>query len=346
MRQILTPSGDLIGAAPLGTALIVRLYRAMVFARVFDRKCVALQKQGRLATYSPFEGQEAAQVGSAAALEADDWMVASYRDGAAMWMQGYPMELLIAGRTGHEAGGSPPVPVPVLPPSITVGAHMLHAVGLAWASRLLGEDRISITYFGDGATSEGDFHEAMNFAGVFSVGTVFLCQNNGWAISMPRSGQTASESIAQKAVAYGVPGVQVDGNDLFAVYETTLEAVDRARRGEGPTLIEAVTYRVGPHTTADDPTRYREQSEPADWLRRDPLERVRLFLAEREAWSDDLQSEVEAQATNAVEEAVQRAEALPAPTPAHLFDAMFHTPPPHLAEQRAALEIFRAAQAD
>ncbi len=344
MRQILTPSGDLVGAAPLSTALIVRLYRAMVFARTFDRKCAALQKQGRLATYSPFEGQEAAQVGSAAALGVDDWMVASYRDGAAMWMQGYPMELLIAGRTGHEAGGSPPEPVPVLPPSITVGGHMLHAVGLAWASRILGQDRVAITYFGDGATSEGDFHEAMNFAGVFSLGVVFLCQNNGWAISMPTSGQTASESIAHKAVAYGMPGIQVDGNDLLAVYDSTAEALERARRGEGPTLIEAITYRVGPHTTADDPSRYRDHTEPVDWQRRDPLERVRLFLSERAAWTDEMQSEVEREAASTVEEAVQRAEALPAPTPEHLFGAMFAQTPPHLAEQRAALEIFRAAR--
>jgi pyruvate dehydrogenase E1 component alpha subunit len=343
MLQLLTPSGDLLDEPPLDLDLTARLYRAMVVARTFDRKCTALQKQGRLATYASFEGQEAAQVASAAALGADDWVVASYRDAAAMWMQGYPMELLLAWRTGHERGGSPPDHVSVLPPSVTVGGHMVHAVGLAWAARLLGESRVAMTYFGDGATSEGDFHEAMNFAAVFKVGVVFFCQNNGWAISMPRAEQTASETIAEKAVAYGMPGVQVDGNDLFAVYRAAREAVDRARRGEGPTLIEAVTYRVSPHTTSDDPGRYRDDAEVEAWRRRDPIERVRLYLSERERWSPEWQERIETAAAADVEQAVALAEGLPAPGPADLFEAMFETLPPHLAEQRAALEAFTAA---
>lgn len=342
MRQILTPSGGLVGEVPFGLDLCVRLYRAMVVMRVYDRKCVALQRQGRLATYAPFEGQEAAQVGSAAALEPDDWMVATYRDAAAMWAQGYPLELLIAGRTGDERGGSPPDHVNVLPPSITVGGHMVHAVGLAWAERLQGSSRIAITYFGDGATSEGDFHEAMNFAGVFGVGCVFFCENNGWAISMPRSGQTAAETIAQKAIGYGMPGVQVDGNDLFAVYEVTREAVERARAGEGPTLIEAVTYRVGPHTTSDDPGRYRDEGEVEEWRRRDPLERVRVFLSERGRWSPEWQAEVEEEASREVERAVELAESLPPPGPGDLFGSMFESPPRHLREQLAVLELWEA----
>jgi pyruvate dehydrogenase E1 component alpha subunit len=333
MLQILTPSGDLVADAPFDLDMAVRLYRAMVFARTYDRKSTALQKQGRLATYAPFEGQEAAQVGSAAALEPDDWMVATYRDAASMWMQGYPMDLLFAGRTGDERGGSPPVPVNVMPPSITVGGHMVHAVGLAWAERMQGSNRIAMTYFGDGATSEGDFHEALNFAGVFEVGCVFFCQNNGWAISMPRESQTASETIAQKSIAYGIPGLQVDGNDLFAVYEATREAVTRARLGAGPTLIEAVTYRIGPHTTADDPTRYR--SEDDSWKRRDPLERVRLYLSERDRWTQEWQDRVEEQASEEIERAVEAAEALPAPGAGAVFDAMFAELPPILAEQRA-----------
>jgi pyruvate dehydrogenase E1 component alpha subunit len=334
MRQLLTPSGDLVGDAPLDLDLTRRLYRALVVARTYDRKCSALQRQGRLATYAPYEGQEAAQIGSAAALDPLDWMVATYRDAAAMWMQGYPMELLVAGRTGDERGGSPPDPVPVLPPSITVGGHMIHAVGLAWASRLRGEDRIAITYFGDGATSEGDFHEAMNFAAVYDLGVVFLCQNNQYAISLPMREQTRSETIAEKAIAYGMPGVEVDGNDLFAVYETTKEAVDRARDGGGPTLIEAVTYRVGPHTTADDPGRYRTDGESEEWRRRDPLERVRIYLSERDAWTSEWQATLEEEASAEIEAAVAAAEALPAPGPGDLFDRMFETPPPHLADQR------------
>ena len=318
--------------------LVSRLYRAMVFARTYDRKSMALQKQGRLATYAPFEGQEAAQVGSAAALEADDWMVGTYRDAAAMWMQGYPMELLYAGRTGHEHGGRVPEHINVLPPSITVGGHMVHAVGLAWAERLLGSSRIALTYFGDGATSEGDFHEAMNFAAVQNVGVVFLCQNNGWAISLPTSEQSGSETIAAKAIAYGMPGVRVDGNDLLAVFEATRDAVERARAGEGPSLIEAVTYRVGPHTTADDPGRYRDAAEVDRWIRRDPIERVRIYLSERGRWDQVLQGRIEDQATVEIERAIQLAESLGSPTAEDMFDAMFAEMPPHLAHQLEELE--------
>jgi pyruvate dehydrogenase E1 component alpha subunit len=337
MLQILTPSGAVNGTAPLSVEMTRRLYRALVLVRTYDRKSSALQKQGRLATYAPFEGQEAAQVGSAAALDPDDWMVPTYRDAAAMWMQGYPLELLIATRTGDERGGSPPDHVPVLPPSITVGGHMVHAVGLAWGSRLLGENRVALTYFGDGATSEGDFHEAMNMAAVFSAPCVFVCQNNGWAISLPRSEQTRSETIAQKAIAYGMPGVQVDGNDLFAVYLTTREAVERARQGAGPTLIEAVTYRIGPHTTSDDPSRYRPGEETLEWRKRDPLERVRIFLSERDAWSPEWQEQLERESTEEVERAVELAEKLRVPTAADVFEGMFESLPPNLiAQQREA----------
>lgn len=340
MLQVLTPSGDLQADAPLDLDLTARLYRAMVLARVYDRKCVALQRQGRLATYAPFEGQEAAQVGSAAALEPDDWMVATYRDAAAMWMQGYPWELLIAGRTGDERGGSPPDHVSVLPPSITVGGHMLHAVGLAWASRLLDEPRIALTYFGDGATSEGDFHEAMNFAGAFRVGVVFLCENNQWAISMPRAEQTHSATIAEKAIAYGMPGVQVDGNDLFAVYQATKDAVARARAGEGPALVEAVTYRIGPHTTTDDPLRYRDEAEVEAWRHRDPLERVRLYLSERGAWSEEWQVEIDAEAVAEVERAVALAEGMRPFRASETFAAMFAELPEDLRSQQALAEGF------
>ncbi|MDH5295082.1 MAG: thiamine pyrophosphate-dependent enzyme, partial [Acidimicrobiia bacterium] len=183
-----------------------------------------------------------------------------------------------------------------------------------------------------------DFHEAMNFAGVFDVGCVFFCQNNGWAISMPRESQTASETIAQKAIAYGMPGIQVDGNDLFAVFSATRDAVLRARLGEGPTLIEAMTYRLGPHTTADDPSRYRTEDESAEWRRKDPLERVRIYLSERDRWSEEWQAEIEAQASAEVEEAVAAAEALDPPGVAGVFDAMFADLPPILAEQRRMAE--------
>ena len=236
-QQILSPEGELAGEPPIEIEETRRLYRAMVGARLFDRKGTALQKQGRLATYAPFEGQEAAQIGSAAALRQEDWMVATYRDAAAMWLHGYPWKLLLLWRAGDERGNCPPEGVNVLPPSITVGAHMLHAVGLAWAARLQQQDRVAITYFGDGATSEGDFHEAMNFAGVYHLPVVFLCENNQYAISLRRDRQTAASTIAGKAQGYGFPGIAVDGNDLFAMSRATAEATERARAGGGPTLI-------------------------------------------------------------------------------------------------------------
>ncbi len=336
-RQILDPDGRLVAGTELDVASIRRLYGAMVAARTYDRKCTALQRQGRLATYASFEGQEAAQIGTAAALRPADWMVASYRDGAAMWFHGYPWRNLLLGRSGDERGGSPPDGVPVLPPSITVGAHMLHAVGLGWAAALRGEDRVAITYFGDGATSEGDFHEAMNFAAVYATPTVFVCQNNGWAISLPRHRQTASATIAQKADAYGMPGVLVDGNDLLACHATAAEAVERARAGGGPTLIEALTYRLGPHTTADDPGRYRDDAEVEEWRRRDPLDRVRRHLAAHDAWDEAWQQALEDEATAELEAAVAEAEALPAFTAADMFAGMFADVPGHLAEQARLL---------
>jgi pyruvate dehydrogenase E1 component alpha subunit len=335
MLQVLDPAGELRSDLPVSIERAVELHRLLVFARLYDRKATALQKQGRLATYAPYEGQEAAQVGSAVALEHGDWMVPSYREPMAMWMHGYPLELVIATRIGDERGGSPPESVNVLPPSITVGGHMVHAVGLAWAEQMLGSTRVAITYFGDGATSEGDFHEAMNFAGVFETGCVFLCQNNGWAISMPREAQTAAETIAQKAAAYGMPGVQVDGNDVFAMYQATRDAVDRARSGAGPTLIEAVTYRIGPHSTADDPGRYRNAATVDEWRERDPIERVRRFLEQRGRWTPDWQEQVERDAAIEIEEAVTRAEALPACGPGDIFDAMFAELPRPLLAQRA-----------
>lgn len=333
MLQLLAPSGELAGPEPSDVDAVA-LYRAMVTARAYDRKGTALQRQGRLATYASFEGQEAAQVGAVAALRPDDWLVATYRDAAAMWCQGYPMESLFAGRSGDERGGAPPAGVQVLPPSITVGAHMLHAVGLAWAERYRRTDRIALTMFGDGATSEGDFHEAMNFAGVFGVGCVFFCQNNGWAISLPTERQTAAP-IVDKAAGYGMPGVRVDGNDVFAVYQATAAAVRRARSGAGPTLIEAVTYRIGPHTSADDPGRYRSAVEAEQWRARDPIERLRRYLAARQQWSPAWQSEVDAEAAEVVERAVAAAEALPPVTPAEIFAAAFAELPPPLAEQLA-----------
>lgn len=337
-HRILAPDGTLLGESPLETSEIRRLYQAMLSARVFDRKASAMQRQGRLATYSPFEGQEACQIGSAAALAPQDWVVGSYRDGGAMWLHGYTWRNLLLGRTGDERGGQTPEGVRVLPPSITVGGHMIHAVGIGWGERLQGSNGVALTLFGDGATSEGDFHEAMNFAAVFETPTIFFCQNNGWAISMPTERQTRSETIAHKAVAYGMEGVRVDGNDLLAVFEVTGAAVVKARGGGGPTLIEGLTFRIGPHTTADDPGRYRSDDSVTEWRERDPLERVRLFLAANDAWDETWQHEIEESESRLVEEAVATSEALAPLTAGEIFDAMYAEPTAQLREQRAQAE--------
>jgi pyruvate dehydrogenase E1 component alpha subunit len=333
MLSLINPDGTVRDRLPVTLEEMRGLYADMVEARTYDHKCMAMQRQGRLATYAPFEGQEAAQIGAAAALRADDWVAGTYRDAALMWRSGFPWRLLIAGRTGDERGGESPKEVNVLPPSITVGGHMIHAVGLGWAESLRGSDRVALTSFGDGATSEGDFHEAMNFAAVFNTPTVFLCQNNGFAISYPRSEQTISASIAMKADGYGIPGVQVDGNDVAAVLTVVRDAVDRARRGDGPTLIEAVTYRLGPHTTADDPGRYRDESEALEWRERDPLARVRALLERAGGWSPEWQEELETRATTRIEEAVAEAESLPQPTLQEMFGRMFEAPTGPLQDQ-------------
>jgi pyruvate dehydrogenase E1 component alpha subunit len=215
---------------------------------------------------------------------------------------------------------------------------MIHAVGLAWAEALNGSDRVALTSFGDGATSEGDFHEAMNFAAVYRTPTVFLCQNNGFAISYPREEQTRSESIAMKADAYGMPGVLVDGNDVAAVLSVVGEAVARARAGDGPTLIEAVTYRLGPHTTSDDPGRYRDEDEAGEWRERDPLERVRALLERAGGWTSAWQTELEERASQIIEDAVAEAEALPQPTAAEMLSRMYAEPTGPLRAQMSEIE--------
>jgi pyruvate dehydrogenase E1 component alpha subunit len=336
--MILAPSGELVADAPLELAGIRDLYGKMIRARSFDRKASAMQRQGRLATYAPYEGQEASEIGAVAELEDRDWLVASYRDAPAMELHGYPFANLILGRAGDERGGHAPQGVNVLPPSITVGGHMIHAVGIAWAEKIKGTGAIAVTMFGDGATSEGDFHEAANFAGVYDLPVVFFCQNNGWAISMPREQQTASETIAAKAPAYGIAGEYVDGNDILAVVDVMRRAARRARDGGGATLIEAVTYRIGPHTTADDPDRYRSGNLVDEWSERDPLLRVRRHLEAQGAWDAAWQDAIETEAAAEVERAVEAAEELPPFTQAEVFDGMFAEPTPQLREQQRLLE--------
>jgi pyruvate dehydrogenase E1 component alpha subunit len=339
MLCFLTPDGTYTGPEmpPLDDEQVRKMYREMLLLRIYDRKAVSRQRQGRFGTYAQMEGQEASLVASTYPLQPQDWMVTSYRETGSMWLHGVPLSSLSLYWMGNEFGSHMPEGVRVLPVSIPVGSHPLHAVGLAYAGKYRQDGSIAITYFGDGATSEGDVHEAMNLAGVYQLPCVFFCQNNQYAISVPVRQQSASPTIAQKAVAYGFPGVRVDGNDVFAVYQAVQEAVQRARQGEGPSLIEAYTYRLGAHTTADDPSKYRDAAEEEAWRARDPLTRVQGYLRHRGQWSEAWEHELLESCTAEVEEAMNEAEATPPPPPQDMFRYMYAVMPPALQEQEAGL---------
>jgi pyruvate dehydrogenase E1 component alpha subunit len=339
MVSILAPDGSCDEALQpsLDEQQVRQIYQHMLLLRLYDRKAVSLQRQGRFGTYAPMEGQEASLVASTYALQPQDWMTTSYRESGAMWLHGVPLKLLSLYWMGNEFGSHMPEGVRVLPIAIPVGSQPLHAVGLAYAAKYRRDGSIAITYFGDGATSEGAVHEAMNLAGVYNVPCVFFCQNNQYAISVPRQAQTASPTIAQKALAYGFPGVLVDGNDIFAVYAVTREAVERARRGQGPSLIEAYTYRLGAHTTADDPTKYRDDAELAEWRPRDPLLRVQKYLQQRGQWSEAWEQQLVDACTVEVEQAMTEAAAVLPPPPQDMFRYMYATMTPPLLEQEAVL---------
>jgi pyruvate dehydrogenase E1 component subunit alpha len=307
-----------------------RMYRAMRLGRRLDERMVRLQRQGRIGTFAPIKGQEASQIGSVSTLRPQDWMVPSFRETAAMCWRGWPIEKLLAFFSGRLEGGQPAADQRDLPITIPVATQLPHAVGLAYAAQYRGDDVVVMAYFGDGATSEGDFHEAMNFAGVWHVPVVFVCQNNQWAISVPLKKQTHSRTLAQKALAYGFPGIQVDGNDVLAVYVASREAVQRAQAGDGPTLIECVTYRLGVHTTADDPTKYRSEAEVREWERKDPLTRFGAYLEKRNLLGPGLDEELDAE----IARAVAAFEALPAADPVTMFDHAYAEPPAHLRDQQ------------
>jgi len=265
--SILNENGELDKALEpdIPEELLLRLYRTMLLARNFDERLISLQRQGRIGTFPPISGQEAAHLGAAAVLRPGDWFVPAFRETAAEIWRGRSLESVILYYNGFNEGVEIPEDSNDLPISIPVGSQILHAVGLAWAAKYRQTDDVAMAFFGDGATSEGDFHEGLNFASVFQAPAIFVCQNNHWAISLPRSKQTRSQTLAQKALAYNMPGIQVDGNDILAVYTAAREAADRARSGGGPTLIECVTYRMAVHTTADDPKRYRSTEEVEQW---------------------------------------------------------------------------------
>ena len=310
-----------------------RLYRAMRLGRRFDERMLRLQRQGRIGTFAPIKGQEAAQIGSVATLRRSDWMVPSFRETAAMLWRGWTMEHILLFFAGYLEGGRPAPEQHDLPICIPVGGQLPHAVGLAYAAQYRGDDAVVMVYCGDGATSEGDFHEAMNFAGVWHLPLVFVVQNNQWAISVPLKKQTHSRTIAQKALAYGFPGIQVDGNDALAVYAASREAVERARAGDGPTLIECVTYRLSMHTTSDDPTKYRSVEEVEAWERKDPLTRFGAYLQQRNLVEPGLDEAIDAEIARAVE----AFEAVGAPDPLVMFDHAYATRSAALESQRAEM---------
>jgi pyruvate dehydrogenase E1 component alpha subunit len=312
-----------------------RLYRTFLLARRFDERMLMLQRQGRIGTYLPARGHEAAVLGSVYPLRPTDWLVPVWREWAAYVWRGWPLEHLILLYAGYSDGMRVPEGLRDLPVSVPMGTHVPHAVGLACAARYRGEDSVVLCYFGDGASSEGICQEAMNFAGVFQAPVVFVCINNQWAISVPRARQTRARTLAHRALAYGFPGVQVDGNDLLAVVAATREAVLRARQGGGPTLIEAVTYRLLAHSTADDPAKYRNPAEVAAWEAREPLPRLRRYLEARElvdaAAHERWQAEVDAE----VRAAVERAEArMQAASPLDMFDHVYGDVPAEVVAQR------------
>jgi pyruvate dehydrogenase E1 component alpha subunit len=297
-----------------------------------------LQRQGRLGTFARVTGQEGAHVGAAFALRPDDWLVPAFRETGALLWRGISMVQLLQLWGGDERGAAFPHKLRTLPIAIPVGTHMLHAVGIGWAMKATAEHCAVLTVFGEGATSEGDFNEAMNMAGVFQVPVVFLCQNNQYAISVPYTKQTASPTVAQKALAYGMFGVQVDGNDVFAVYRAVSEALDRARTGREPTLIEAYTYRMTDHTTSDDARRYREEAEVAGWRQRDPIERLARYMRAKGLVDEAGEAEVLADADKQVAAAVDAFEAIEPPGPEEIFRHVFANKTPQLLEQEAELE--------
>jgi pyruvate dehydrogenase E1 component alpha subunit len=313
-----------------------KLFQAMTLSRMADARMLNLQRQGRLGTIPVNKGQEASFCAPIMALKETDWFVGSYRELGARLMRGETLENSLLLFNGWEEGSVNDNNDRTLPISIVLASQLPQAVGLAYASRYKGEkDTVVLAMFGDGATSEGDFHEALNFAAVLNAPVIFLCQNNQYAISTPLKIQTKSRTIAQKAIAYGMPGIQVDGNDALAVYQAVKEAVDRARSDKGPTLIEAVTFRMLMHTTADDPTRYRSDDEVTAWETKDPLIRFKKYLTEKGIWDEDSQARLEAACKDEIDEAVQSFESRKPFAPDAPFDHVFGTKENLIESQRA-----------
>ncbi|HET6267162.1 MAG TPA: pyruvate dehydrogenase (acetyl-transferring) E1 component subunit alpha [Acidobacteriota bacterium] len=328
---------------------LLKLYRVMVLNRQVDERMLTLQRQGRIGFYLQSIGEEAATVGSAYALRREDWIFPCYREPGAAFYRGFPLLKFVCQLMGN-AGD--PVKGRQMPNhyvardinytsvSSPVGTQIPQAVGAAWAAKIKKDPIVVLVYFGEGATSEGDFHVGANFAGVFKAPAILFCRNNGYAISVPITRQTASESVAIKAKAYGFPGVRVDGNDILAVIKATQQAAARARNGEGPTLIEAVTYRRGPHSSSDDPRMYRSEDEVEQFARLDPINRFRRYLEERKLWDASQEQTLQEQTKEEILRTIQQAESFGPPPIDTLFEDVFVKLPPHLQEQKAYLQDY------
>lgn len=348
MVQILREDGSVVGQPelPLTNDDLLRIYRMMLLVRGIDVKAVSLQRQGRIGSYVPCAGQEACQVGSAYALGPEDWVFPQYRGQGVALARGLPLEKFFAQLFGTSSDFSKGHQQPMsladknhhyVAVSSPVGTHCPLAVGAGLAARYRGSSAVTIVYFGDGATSSSDFHAGMNFAGVFKAPTIFFCMNNQYAISLPVHKQTASKSLATKAVAYGFEGVRVDGNDAVAVYSVTRKAVQKARAGGGPTLIEAVTYRFGAHSTSDDASLYRDRDEEEAWRAKDPLKRFKAYLVSRGLWDEDLERQAHERIDAEISQAVKTAENAPLPSLETLFEDMYAERPWHLSEEKDQL---------
>ena len=333
-----------LGKGLIPDADLVKLYEAMYACRHLDGVAFRLQRSGRMGTYPQNMGQEATSLGAAYVLNKNDWLVTCYRENCGLFWRGVPMEAILLHWMGDERGNAMPRPHYATPIAVPIGTQMLHATGLAWASKYRGEKQIACTFFGDGATSEGDFHEAANFAANLDIPVVFVCQNNFWAISVPGRIQCSAPTVAQRGIAYGMPCMQVDGNDIFATVYAVKLAAERARTEGKPYFIEMVTYRLGDHTTADDASRYRDKAEVDAWKAKDPLIRVRKHLEKLKLWDEKKEAAMVERTEKLIADAVARAENIAAPHAADFFNAMYEELPADLAKQRDTMQTHSLGQ--
>ena len=328
------PDGEVEG---LDESDFLELYRQLVLLRTYDERSVVYHRQGRLGTYGIFWNHEAMQVGAAYALERDDWIFPSYRESAIGLLRGMPPATVLSWWRGHPTGWWNPLEYNLASICIPIATHVPHAAGFAWGKKLRGERTVTIVFFGDGATSEGAFHEGANVAGVMRAPLVLFCNNNQWAISTPLSAQTAAPTLADKAIGYGMPSVRVDGADVLAVYEATRDAVARARAGGGATFIEAVTYRIAPHATADDPSAYIDQERVEEEKRRECLGRYEGYLRRLGLLDDETAERMKGEAADVMRAGIAAAEAEPPADPSVVFEYAYVNPPPGLANDLAEL---------